>query len=62
MRDRLPRHPVHREGRGSLRDDLRPGLSGEESINAMFRREEIAVNLYSSWSKKFLEALGGVCI
>ena len=32
------------------------GLRGEESIAALCRREGIAVSLYDSWSKEFLEA------
>ena len=32
------------------------GVRGEESIAALCRREGIATNLYSSWSKEFLEA------
>src|SRR5680860_1670839 len=32
------------------------GLSGEESIAALCRREGIAESLYYNWSKEFLEA------
>lgn len=32
------------------------GLSGEESISALCRREGIAEALYCKWSKDFLEA------
>ncbi len=32
------------------------GLRGEESIASLCRREGIAANLYSRWSKDFLEA------
>jgi transposase len=32
------------------------GLRGEESINALCRREGINPNLYYRWSKEFLEA------
>ena len=32
------------------------GLSGEESIAALCRREGIAQSLYYKWSKEFLEA------
>ena len=32
------------------------GLRGEESLAALCRREGLAPNLYSRWSKEFLEA------
>jgi transposase len=32
------------------------GLGGEESISALCRRKGIAVSLYYSWPKEFLEA------
>lgn len=41
------------------------GLKGEDSIAEPCRREGIALSLYSSWSKEFLEAgkkrLAGLC-
>ncbi len=32
------------------------GLRGEDSISELYRREGIAVSLYYSWSKEFLQA------
>ena len=45
----------HRSSEEKIRVVL-PGLRGEESIAALWRREGNAESLYYSWSKEFLEA------
>jgi transposase len=50
---RAPRRPFSAEEKIRI---VRQGLRGEDSIAELCRRESISQNLYSRWSKEFLEA------
>src|ERR671912_1688062 len=50
---RAPRRPFSAEEKIRI---MLQGLRGEDSIAELCRRESISQNLYSRWSKEFLEA------